>query len=97
MELIIGRSPTLTVLHSVESHIISHQVKVGWESGIFFHCCYSICIFKKNQNQLTCKLDFCLPADDSPECVGGNALIHSPVIDDMRVTDQQVPLYKAVV
>lgn len=47
MELIIGRSPTLTVLHSVESHIISHRVKVGWESGIFFHCCYSICIFKK--------------------------------------------------
>lgn len=65
--------------------------------GFFFTAVTVYAYFKKKKNQLTCKLDFCLPADDSPECVGGNALIHSPVIDDMRVTDQQVPLYKAVV
>lgn len=65
--------------------------------GFFFTAVTVYAYLKKNQNQLTCKLDFCLPADDSPEYVGGNALIHSPVIDDMRVTDQQVPLYKAVV
>lgn len=46
---------------------------------------------------LTCKLDFCLPADNCPKCVGGNALIHSSMIDNMRIIDQQVPLDEAVV
>lgn len=51
----------------------------------------------KNGTVLTCKLDFSIPADNSPKCVGGDALIHSPVVYDMRIIDQQVPLYKAVV
>lgn len=46
---------------------------------------------------LTGELHSCLPADDRPERVGGDALIHSSVIDDMRIIDQQVPLHEAVV
>lgn len=58
----------------------------------------TICTYKKqHKTLLTCKLDFCLPADNSPKCVGGDALIHSSMIDDMRIIDQQVPLHKAVV
>lgn len=58
-----------------------------------------MCLKVENQLKklLTCKLDFCLPADDGSERIGRNALIHSPVIDEVRVIDQQVPLYKAVV
>lgn len=51
----------------------------------------------KNGTALTCKLDFSIPADNSPKCVSGDALIHSPVVYDMRIIDQQVPLHKAVV
>lgn len=49
------------------------------------------------QHKLTGKLDLCLSADNGPECVGGDALIHSSMIDDMRIIDQQVPFYEAVV
>lgn len=52
--------------------------------------------YLKNNNLLTCKLDFCLPADNSPECVGCNALVHPPMSDDIWVTDQQVPLDETV-
>lgn len=45
---------------------------------------------------LTCKLDFCLPADDGSKRVGGDALIDASVIDKMRIIDQQVPFNKAV-
>lgn len=51
----------------------------------------------KNLTLLTSKLHFRLPADDGPKSVGGNALIHSSMVDDMGVIDQQVPLHKAVV
>ena len=47
--------------------------------------------------RLTCKLDFCLPADNGAKRVGGDALIHACMVDHMRVIDQQVSLDEAEV
>lgn len=54
-------------------------------------------VHKKGDTVLTCKLDLCLPANNGPKCVGGNALIDSSMIDDMWIIDQQIPFQKAVV
>lgn len=76
-------------------HLISQQIKV--KKYKFMSVTVRTAHTKISWRLLTCKLDFCLPAENGPKCVGGDALIHPSVIDDMRIIDQQVPLYKAVV
>lgn len=63
---------------------------------VHIKCLFS-CIFLLANRHLTCKLDFCLSADNGPKCIGCDALINAFMADDVRVIDQQVPLYETVV